>query len=296
VEQIKICPQILSTEEMSKLWSAMQAHYRPTAAYQVSVVLIQATKPVKTPLPVLKRNEEDHGPKALAGLVPPFPTIEKLELPNRQISALLGNTLTLTGHHFAGDTGDPQQVTVKVRLTTARLTQPIDLLVPDTDRSDTQITVQLDNDPAKYPAGVYTLAVLVMPNGQSEETRTSNEWPLLLAPTILTIAGQPLQPPPAGPISVARTGVQNDLGDATLNLTCSPEVLPEQRIVLVLGDREIVAEPHPTKTNILSFIARKIKAGAFRLRLRVDGVDSLLVDRSDEKQPKFDESQQVAIT
>ena len=29
---------------MSKLWSAIQAHYRPTAAYQASVVLIEATQ------------------------------------------------------------------------------------------------------------------------------------------------------------------------------------------------------------------------------------------------------------
>ena len=30
---------------MSKLWSAIQSHYRPSAAYQVSVVLIEAKRP-----------------------------------------------------------------------------------------------------------------------------------------------------------------------------------------------------------------------------------------------------------
>src|SRR5262245_21427962 len=55
VEQLKICPAFLNTEELSKLWSALQAHYRPTAAYQVSVVLIEATRSTRTPLPVLTR-------------------------------------------------------------------------------------------------------------------------------------------------------------------------------------------------------------------------------------------------
>ena len=43
VEQIKITPQSLNTEEISRMWTAFQAHYRPTAAYQVSVVLIEST-------------------------------------------------------------------------------------------------------------------------------------------------------------------------------------------------------------------------------------------------------------
>ncbi len=40
VEQIKLIPQFLSFEDMSKLWSAMQARYRPSVAYQVSAVII----------------------------------------------------------------------------------------------------------------------------------------------------------------------------------------------------------------------------------------------------------------
>jgi uncharacterized protein DUF4255 len=44
VEQIKMEPQFLTTEEMSKLWSALQARYRPSAAYKVSLVLIRGQK------------------------------------------------------------------------------------------------------------------------------------------------------------------------------------------------------------------------------------------------------------
>jgi Pvc16 N-terminal domain len=41
VEQIKISPEFLSMEEMSKLWSGLQARYRLSATYQVSVVSIE---------------------------------------------------------------------------------------------------------------------------------------------------------------------------------------------------------------------------------------------------------------
>ncbi|HEV8168306.1 MAG TPA: DUF4255 domain-containing protein, partial [Pyrinomonadaceae bacterium] len=55
VEQIKIVPETLNTEEISRMWSAFQAHYRPTAAYQASVVLIESKQSIKTALPVAER-------------------------------------------------------------------------------------------------------------------------------------------------------------------------------------------------------------------------------------------------
>ena len=41
IEQIKITPEYLNIEEMSKIWTATQSHLRPTAAYMASVVLIE---------------------------------------------------------------------------------------------------------------------------------------------------------------------------------------------------------------------------------------------------------------
>jgi hypothetical protein len=40
VERLKIEPTFLNTEEMSKLWSALQARYRPSATYRVSAVVM----------------------------------------------------------------------------------------------------------------------------------------------------------------------------------------------------------------------------------------------------------------
>lgn len=40
VEQVKITPEYLTIEEQSRLWSSLQAKYRPSAAYKVSLVLL----------------------------------------------------------------------------------------------------------------------------------------------------------------------------------------------------------------------------------------------------------------
>ena len=281
VERVRITPQPLSLEELSKLWTTFQTQYRISAAYQVAVVLIESTRPARTPLPVLTRGPDDSGPVAQADVIPPFPTIEQIILPQNQTSAQLNDQLIIEGHHLAGEV-------VMVRLTTTRLPTPRDIVVPAADRSDTQIKVRWPNEPANLPAGFYTLSVTIMPAGKPAEARATNEAPILLAPKITS----------AMPMNVARVNVnpQTTRGDATINLTCSPEVRAAQRVTLGLGDHEVIADAHPTQTNALTFNVKQIGAGEYRVRLRVDGVDSPLVDRTDPQKPKFDETQKVTLT
>jgi hypothetical protein len=52
VEQIKITPQFLTFEEMSKLWSAFQARYRPSMTYQVSAIALRRSAAKSTALAV----------------------------------------------------------------------------------------------------------------------------------------------------------------------------------------------------------------------------------------------------
>jgi hypothetical protein len=44
VDEIRLIPEFLSTEEASRLWSALQAKYRPSASYKVSTVYIEANR------------------------------------------------------------------------------------------------------------------------------------------------------------------------------------------------------------------------------------------------------------
>ena len=263
VEHIKISPAAFTSEEMSKLWSALQARYRPTAAYQVSVVLIESQKPAKTALPVLTRGpvepvtQRERGVSVRGDLTSPFPAILSVIAPNRQTSVQLGETVTIEGRHLDG-------ANASVRFTNVRLPNALEL-APLAGRTATRLQVTIPNDPAQWVAGIYTVAVMVQRPGETFQ-RTTNELSLPLAPTVTT----PL------PLSVGRDGN----GDASITLTCRPEVRPQQRAVLILGDREISAQPHPGQTSSLSFLVKKAKPETAFIRLRVDGVDSTLVNRA----------------
>ena len=271
VERVRITPEPVSLEEMSKVWTTFQAQYRVSAAYQVSVVLIESTRPTRTPLPVLTRGPKDEGVISQPDLTPPFPTLEAVGLPNQQPSARLGDVLTISGHHLGGDS-------VGVRFMNPHLTAPIQVATL-AGRTATEITVQLPDDPANWPAGFYTLAAVVSRAGEPD--RTTNELPLSVAPRILTIVPNP--------------AARDASGNVTLTLTCKPQVRPEQRVALLLGDREVLAQPHPVQTDTLEFLVTAAPVGEHFVRLRVDGVDSLLVDRS-VTPPVFDVTQKVTIT
>ena len=58
---IRITPKSLSVEELSKIWTVAQTQHRLSAAYLVTVVLIDSRSPVRSPLPVLTRGKDDRG-------------------------------------------------------------------------------------------------------------------------------------------------------------------------------------------------------------------------------------------
>ena len=43
IGQIKVSPEFLSMEDTSKIWSALQTNYRPSATYNASMVLIESS-------------------------------------------------------------------------------------------------------------------------------------------------------------------------------------------------------------------------------------------------------------
>ena len=188
---------------------------------------------------------------------------------------------------MAGDTAKPADVSLLVRLTSPRFADPLLIAVPVGQRSASQVTFQVPNTPTTFYAGLYTLSLAITPTGAPGEQRTTAELPFLVAPKITS----PLSP-------LARTAIdpQTALGKLTVTLSCAPEVLPEQRVTLVLGSLEAVANVRLTQTASLSFDFTGVAAGDHWLRLRVDGAESLLIDRSDPNSSQFDASQKVAVT
>lgn len=268
VERLRITPATLTSEEMYKLWTAFQTHYRISAAYQVTVVLIESALPARTPLPVLARGPRDKGISSGTGLLSPFPTLDRVQLQNRQPSAELGDVLSLSGRNLDG-------TNIGIIFKSPLWTDSVEVS-PESGATAEELAVKIPNNPSAWPAGFYTLAVSVQRPGESYR-RSTNEIPFSLAPSI-TIS------PKTAPA-----------GSVTFTVTCSPEVRPVQRVALLLGDREIGADPFTVQTPTLTFLAQDLAPGDYFIRLRVDGVDSLLVNRA-LTPPVFDQTRKVTIT
>ncbi len=288
VELIKISPAVMGPDEMSKLWTAIQSHYRPSAAYQVSVVLIEGTRPGRSPLPVLSRGiidpatHRDRGVAVTPDLLPPLPTLFTAAPPREQSSARLGELVTISGARLAG-------AGHRVRLTHRLLPAPVELDPSAPNPAGTEFTVTLPNDApaqAAYPAGQWALSVRFTPAGELKE-RETNATPLVIAPAPVIDADPVLGLPAA---TVTRGGAPPRV---TVTLAARPQVRPEQRATLMLDTVEAAALPRANAADPLVFeFPDSVAAGAHWLRLRVDGADSLLLDRSGPV-PAFDATQKI---
>ena len=290
VEQIKITPAGMNGDEMSKLWAAIQSHYRPSAAYHVSVVLIEGTRPGVSPLPVLSRGVvdvatgRDRGVVVNPDLLPPLPTIFEAVPPLQQTGARLGEVVTINGIRLSG-------AGHRVRLTHRLVTTPIELIPTAPNASGTQLTVTLPNDAAaqsNFAPGQWALSVLFTPTGEANP-RETNAVPLLLAPDPVIAADAALGLPA---VSVVRGGVPPRV---TVTIAARPQVRLEQHARLLLDTTEAVAAPRALPGDLLVFdFPNAVPAGARWVRLRVDGVDSVLLDRTGPA-PVFNPTQRVTV-
>ncbi|MBS7542764.1 DUF4255 domain-containing protein [Ancylobacter oerskovii] len=287
LELIKIRPRSLGTDDMSKLWTAFQSHYRTSTAYEVSVVLIQRRHPKRTPLPVLSRGPadpvtgRDAGVTVQASPVPSLPTLTGIVPPRQQTAARLGETIRLEGHHLSGE-----QVSVRfaVEPDGTALTLPgmlagdgaITVTLPPANPPPPPPPLPAERDPANWPVGVYRVTALLRDAGG--EWQATNVLPLLLAPLLLAVT------------AVRAADV------VTFTVTCGPPIRRTSTVFLIVGSRELPAEPiaMPQATT-LTFRGTGFTAGqTLPVRLRVDGIDSLLIDRT-ARPPAFDPSQQVML-
>ncbi|MCA8952964.1 MAG: DUF4255 domain-containing protein [Planctomycetes bacterium] len=253
VELVKITPQTLSTEDLSKLWSAIQSSHRPTAAYMATVVLIESRQPGRSPSPVVTIGAGDRGPTVVPSLELPVPTLTAVTPPAQKPSAYLGESVVLTGHHLAADPG----TTPTVELVHARLAAPIEIDVAAANASARQVTFALSTPAESTPAGIYSLSVLLTQDGKAVRT---NALPLAVAPEV-AIDG------------VVSTGNARDI-----NVQVSPAVLGSQAAVFVLGSNAAPAATFTGPAQTLAFHFDDVPAGTYPFRLRVDGIESVLVD------------------
>jgi hypothetical protein len=279
IEQLSIAPVYLGVEEMSKLWTSFQTHYRSSMAYRVSSVIIAVEKPSFQPLPVLTIGPDNTGPEVLPSLTAGPPWLRAINLPLGMPSARPGDVITLTGLGLEG-------ADMLVRFDSPALPAPIDI-APDVGGNARLRTVTIPDVPASWAAGQFAVSFLAAP-AAGDPHYHSNTVAFQLAP----VAALP-------PANVTRPTA--DTIDVTLGM--KPDIWPGQRVELILGAAAAIAPSRRVKQSQAVFRLRDLPAGSYPLRLRVDGVESWLVQREvpptgpdfKPKPPQYDSAQVLSV-
>jgi Pvc16 N-terminal domain len=273
IEVVKITPHTLSMDDMSKMWTALQASYRTTVAYDVSLVLIERDLPTRPSLPVLSRGGladpvtgRDPGVTLRPSLAQTAPTLLAIEPFDGQSVMRLGRDIALHGH--ALDIGETR---VRFAETGAGVVLELAPLSPTTP---TRVVVRLPAGPPLAPAhplagtgadpgawriGPYSVDVRLTEAG-GRETITN----------ALAIALAPATTPSAAP----------DAAGTAITMTSEPPIRPGQTVAILVGQRmEQLASPVAPADQVQAVFAGLTSGAELPVRLRVDGVDSPVIDR-----------------
>ena len=215
---------------MSKLWSAIQSHYRPSSAYQVSVVLIEGTRPAVSPLPVLSRGkrdpvtQRDRGVVVNPDLLPPLPTLvhgraadaSRPAPGSARPSPSSGMRLAGTGHERAADAPPARRARRDRRRRRRRR------------RHDGDVhAAQRRSRAERVAPGQLSASVRFTPTGETRSARDQRH-PALIAPDPVIVADAALGLPAA---TVMRGGCRRCV---TVTLASRPQVRLEQSAILLL--------------------------------------------------------------
>ena len=277
VERIRITPQALSLDEMSRLWNTFQTQHRLSTAYKVSVVLIDSQRESRTPLPVLTRGKDDSGITSHPFLLPTFETVkifdpnsnEVLERKVPKQVAELGDSVTISGHRLSG--------IQKIQLSNPLLEQLPNTaekvgtvkMVDVSDSTGGKLKIELDDQPDDWVAGFYMMSAT---KTEEDKTYTTNEIVLRLAPRIEDVSASQM--------------VGNDRYQVTVKV--KPHLIATQKVEMLFGDRQFRIKPDEISGEEIKFEIDNIPAGKYLVRARVDGVDSDPIDRKSDL-PKFKE-------
>jgi Pvc16 N-terminal domain/IPT/TIG domain len=240
IEHLRITPEVLSTEEIYRLWTAFQAAYRPTTALQVSVVVIQDTQPFTSNLPVQAR--------AVTALPLQAPVITGLS----PLMIAAGQVLTITGSNFLGSS--PADTVVSFDGGAAG---PADTVQGNLIR----ITL-----PADLAAGTRTVRVQRMvtfpPSAVAHQGFSSSPAPFQLVPVIKTPVPQAT---PGSPLTLTISPAVGQAQQATLYIGDS---------ALPAGPRPVTGPASSTTISVP--IPADFPAGTYPVRIEIDGAQSLL--------------------
>ncbi len=297
-EPVRVTPEVLSIDEVSKLWTTFQSQYRVSASYLASVVLLESTKPTRTPLPVLKRGEDDSGVAVAPFSYVNLEEVEYRDLRTREAalpSAKLNDTITLRGTDLPQRDFEVLVRNPNVQPTPQNPFADILARLPPLEGSDDRrIYVRLEDNAADWVAGpLFIQLELSIDKAKNKKRRTS---PLLLglAPTIRDDSG----------LTATFT---NQTGHRQLVVRCQPPILrqpdrtlPEISLLLTPLDgrpapgpiaAELPASPDPAA---IPFDISNVPPGDYWVRMRIGTVETVVVKR-DGLRIEFDALQTVRL-
>jgi len=260
IELVKIAPEPLTIEDLSKLWSAFQAnHFRLTAAYTASVVLIQSQKSTRAALPVLTPNlyvmplSHPHIREVVSAAAPPA-----------DVRITAASTIRIEGSGLRGDV-------TRVQIGEATVTPA--------DPTESRITIDL-NTVGGLRAGVQATQVIhqllmgAPAPGQPHRGFESNATAFVLHPTITVPATCSLA---AGTLAVGFTPAVAKTQRVTLYLYehNAPDTRPARAYSFAAPPENGIAGAATTTTSV-AFGVRTMVPGAYLAYVNVDGAESPL--------------------
>jgi hypothetical protein len=138
------------------------------------------------------------------------------------------------------------------------------LAVPDGEAEGSLEFTIAPADAADFPVGVYRVAIRLVPAGESEP-RETNRLAMTLAPHITGL-----------PMPVLRDGA----GAATFTVNFHPAIRAGQSATLLLGQRAYAPQPFTPPVASLGFVIPDAPLGNHLARLRVDGIESPIINRA----------------
>ena len=253
IVNVRFAPVGLNLEELSKVWSVFfQTPYSLSIVYRASVILLEHDLAFRPPLPA-QRSQGDSG-----------------VLANPVVSQVIAEAGLY--HPITADS--------EIRILGTRLRGEQTLVrfvesgvdVAATEASDARVTVSIP--PEAQSVAVQTVRVVQRPwdaaAGDTENDVLSNPGSFILHPKVVSAT----------------------LNGTLLDIEFTPPVAQEQKAVGLLDQLDVDTpsayrirnEDFPGETaTTLSFDITGVSAGTYAVRIRIDGVDSLIeIDRDDD--------------
>jgi hypothetical protein len=243
-EAVKVTLDPLSLEDLSKVWTALNRPFRPSAAYEVSLVQIDSKLRSTNVLPVGPIAQAS-GPKvhSIAGTAPTIDDLHAAQRTSAQVRA--GETLVLEGGGFIGD---ETLVTIDGLDGAAQVTSV---------REDRMSVLVLD-EPRLQP-GIHTLRVshgtMIGEPLQRRATFVSNTVAFALVPRVDTVT----------------------LGAGTLTIDGDRLLTPGVECVTLVGDETVFSYSGASTASQLKMPLPSGLANGVPVRVfvRVNGVQSI---------------------